>query len=92
MFETIEDVVAFEIAAGRDVVVAGEEFGVVGAERGGDLRERPDIELALLAFGVGVELGRECALGRDHLARQPGDVLKGALPVQSLAGALMRNR
>ena len=44
-----------------------------------DLGQRPDVELALLAFGIGIERGREGALRRRHLAHQPADRLCGAL-------------
>ena len=90
--ETIEDIVAFEIAAGADVVMRSKECGIFGAEHLFDLRLRPDVELALLAFRVGIERSGEGALRRGHLAREPGDGLARAGGEQRIARALMRQR
>ena len=69
-----------------------EESGVVLAEHLLDLGERPDVELALLAFRIGVERSRERAARRRHLAREPGHRLACARAKQQLAGAHMRER
>ncbi len=83
---------AFEIAVRGDVVVAGKNRGVALAENFFDLGQRPDIELALLAFRIGVERGREGAFRRRHLAHQPPHRLARARREQRLAGARMRER
>jgi len=84
--------VALEIALCRHVVVAREERGIVRPEDFCNLGERPDIELALLAFGIGIERGAERAIGRRHLAREPGHGLLRARAIKRFAGALIRKR
>ena len=49
-----EDALSFEIPGGRDSVI-GLECGGVGAEQRIELILAPDIELAFVAFAVGVE-------------------------------------
>src|SRR3546814_20357931 len=58
-----------------------EEGGVL-AEHGVDLGLGPDVELAFLAFAVGVEAAGEAALLGDHLARRPADRLLDAAGVE----------
>ena len=69
----------------RDVVDRLEQRRV-GAEQRVDLGLAPDVELALLAFAVSVERGRERALAGEHLARQPLDRLLGAAAEQRILG------
>ena len=90
--EPVEDVVAFEIPLRRHVIDFGEEFCILSAERLLDLGETPHIELAFLAFAVGVERRREPAtlgtmsLGTvlldHHLAHEPADRLGDARGVE----------
>ena len=53
--EPIEDVMAFEVAFVSHVVVAREELAGFRADQFDDLVFRPDVELALLAFRIGIE-------------------------------------
>src|SRR5690606_22878551 len=63
---------------GRHVIVCSKEGGIVRTEDVLDLAARPDIELALLAFGIRIEArGEAAALGR-HFAPEPLDGLAGA--------------
>ncbi len=64
----VQDVVAFEVAAGGDAVMA-HEARRVGAQPLAQLGLRPDEELPLLALGVGVGGRIETALRRGHLAQ-----------------------
>ena len=86
-FEPVENVVAFEIAFRRHVVMAREKFAVFAAELTHHLVVGPDVEFAFLALGIGVERRGERALACRHFAREPGDGLARALPVKRLAGA-----
>ena len=90
--EPIENVVAFEIACRRHVVVAGEKLAVLDAELPDHLVIGPDVEFALLAFGIGIERSGERALARRHFALEPGDGLVRALAVERLAGAQISDR
>ena len=83
---------AFEVATRRYVVGAREELGITRAQDLFDLGARPHIELAFLAFGVGVEGSRERAVRRRHLAGEPADGFVGALAIEIVAGAQMRER
>jgi hypothetical protein len=49
-----------------------------------DLFERPDVELAFLAFRIGIERRREAALGRGHLSSEPADRLGRAFAKQRI--------
>ena len=69
--EAIQNIVPFEIAFVADVVVAGKEFAVIRAKEFDDLAFRPDVELALFAFRIGIERSSKGALARCHLAREP---------------------
>ena len=73
---------AFEIAVRRDVVVAREEFAIPGAEFFDHGVVRPDVELALLAFGIRIERSGERALTCRHFAREPVYGLPRALPIE----------
>ena len=90
--ETIENVVAFEIAAGRHVVGERKKFGIARTEDVLDLGARPHIELAFLAFGVRIERGAEGTLRRRHLACEPADRFLSTLPEQVVAAADMGER
>ena len=71
--QPVQDVGVLPIAGLADAVDFGEERAVLRAEHLDDLRQLPNIELALLAFGIGV-IGRgKAAIRRDHLAEQPFD-------------------
>ncbi len=92
MFETIEDVVTFEVAIGGHIILCSKVRGIVLAEHRFDLGERPDVELALLPLGIGIERCGEGSLRRRHLPGQPGDGLSGAAAEQFVTGALPRQR
>jgi hypothetical protein len=64
VIETVEDIVTFEISGGGNVIFCGKKAGGVAWSIGCDvgrsestleLLEGPDVELALLAFGIGVQ-------------------------------------
>ncbi len=57
-----------------------------------DLIVGPDVELALFAFGIGIERRRESPFRRGHFALEPGNRLLRALPVECFAAALMGGR
>ena len=67
--EAIWNIMPFEIALRGHVVMRSKKFGIVLAEQRRDLGERPDVELPLLAFRVGVERGAERPSGAGHAAR-----------------------
>ena len=77
---------AFPVAGVRHLVGVGEHLGVGLAEHLVDLGARPHVELAFLAFGVGIEGGRKAAALGDHLAQQPADRLVDAAGVEVVAG------
>ena len=82
-------VAALEVAARQHAEVVERRLRVVAvAERRAHLLERPDVELALLALGVGVERRVEAALGAAHLAQRPVERLLADAPEQRLAGHL----
>ena len=91
--EPVEDGVALEIALGRDVVVPREERGLVLADGVLDLVERPDVELALLAFASRRRARRRTrrSSGR-HLAREPLDGFLRARLNSGLPERCMRQR
>ncbi len=60
------------------VIVRSKFRSIVRAQHLVDLGQRPDVELALLAFRVGIERGAERAVRRGHLAREPADRLARA--------------
>src|SRR5262249_28156976 len=73
--------------AGLGCVVSGRESGaLLRAEDVLDFAERPDVEAALMALGVGVEAGGEGALPEEHLAIEPTDRLLDPALEQWLAG------
>src|SRR5579862_1708194 len=72
--------------------MGGKEFGVRAPKNFPDLGERPDIELALLAFRIGIERSAERSLPGRHLAREPSHRLARAGSKQLTARALMRER
>ena len=80
---------AFEIAVRGDVVVRAKNAASSAPSTARDLGERPDVELALLAFGIGVERSAEGAPGRRHLAREPRHRLARAAAEERVAGALV---
>ena len=90
--EAVEDVVALEIARRRHVIVPRKKLAVLDAELAHHLIVRPDIELALLAFGIGVERGGKRAVRARHLALEPFHRFAGALAIERLAGLLVRER
>ena len=83
---------ALEIPLGGDVVVLREEGRIVRPDGVRDLLGRPDVELALLAFRVGVERGAERATLGGHLAREPLHSFPRAGLEQRIAGTPMRQR
>ena len=78
VLEAIQDIVPFEVSLGGYVILGRKPGRFLGAEHLPDLGRRPDVELALLAFGVGIERGAERALLRRHLALEPLDGLARA--------------
>ena len=46
----------------------------------------PDVELAFVAFGIGVDAGGERAAGEAHLAEEPADGFLDSDPEQRVAG------
>ncbi len=59
------------IAGARRIVKSTEEFGVRFTENFNEFVPRPDVELAFLAFAVGIERGAEAAA--CHFAFEPAD-------------------
>src|SRR5688572_1351322 len=82
LVQPIEDVVPFEIAFVGHVVMMREEFARLGPDHFDDFILAPDVELALLAFAIGVERSGESPLLRGHLALEPADRLPRALRKQ----------
>ena len=64
-----------KLPPGAHVIMRGENRGI---PRPAPLRsrQRPDVELALLAFRIGIERSGEGALRRGHLALEPADGLR----------------
>ena len=60
-----------EIAPGADVVKRSKECSIFRPQDLLDLLPGPDVELALLAFGIGVERGAKAAFLGGHFALQP---------------------
>ena len=80
------DVPPLEVAAVGGAEPRDRLVGVrLALERGPHLLDAPDVELALLALGVGVERGVEAALGAAHLAERPVERLLGHGPEQRVA-------
>ena len=78
-----------EVPAGPDAEDPVEDLRLLGREHAVDLVLRPEVELPLLALGVGV-LGREeRAPGREELAEHVGDGLLRRVPVRRLSGRLV---
>src|SRR4030095_2380969 len=67
---------------------AGEELPCPRPKNLYNLRERPDVELAFLAFRIRVERGEKSALSAGHLALEPADGLSRAFAKQVLAATL----
>src|SRR5258706_16309367 len=68
-YDDVQNIVAvFPIAGTGDVVSFAEGFGFV-TEEVFDLLARPDVELALDTFAVGVFGGVETAVGTRHVAQ-----------------------
>ena len=88
----VENIVAFEIALVCHVVVAHEEAAGLRADQLDDLVLRPDVELALFAFRIGVERGGERALRRGHFALEPFHRLARAGGEKQAAGPLEGQR
>ena len=84
--QAVEDGVAFPVAGFRHVVGLREHLGIGLAQHLDDLGLAPDVELALLALGIGVERGGEASAFGDHLAQQPADRLVDAARVELVAG------
>ena len=78
---------AFEIAAGRYVVMRAKKSASARAEQLVDLGERPDIEFAFLAFGIRIEGRGERALGVVISRASQADGFLRALAEERLAGA-----
>ena len=92
MLEAIENVVALKVAVRGHVVMRSKESRIVRiAEHSFDLGERPDVEFALLALGIGVEGCAEGTLPGRHFARQPCDGLAGPGAKKFVARALVRD-
>ena len=73
---------AFPVAGLRDVVGGGKDGGIGLAQHLGDLGPRPDVKLAFLALGIGIERGGKAAALGDHLAQQPADRLIDAARIE----------
>ena len=85
--EPVQDRFALPVAALADVVDRLEQPGAV-AEGVVDLALGPDIELAFLAFAVGIEAAGESAVRRRHLAQHPGDGFGDTRGVERRFGVL----
>ena len=83
---------ALEIAFGGDVIVWREKRSVVGAEHVTDFVERPDVELALLAFRIRIERGGERPLPCRHFAVEPADGFARTCAEQFVAAAGVSER
>ena len=82
-----------KLPSGGHVVMLREECGIVGAQDLTDLGQRPDVELALLAFGIGIERGRRTRPPAwSSRARASRRSRARALRIERLAGARMRER
>ena len=76
-----------QLPASRDVVGLGRTCAASASPSTSSIsRLRPDVELAFLAFAVGIERGGEAAALGDHLAQQPADGLVDAARVELVAG------
>ena len=64
----VEDAFAIEVALVGNVVVGAEDIGVIVANGAANLLRRPEEELALDAFAVGVLAGVEAAFRAGHFA------------------------
>ena len=83
--QPVEDGVAFPVAGFGDVVGLAEDLRLGVAQHLDDLAPGPDVELAFLAFGVGIERGGETAALGDHLAQHPLRGLVDAARVELVA-------
>ena len=83
---------SLEVAFGGHVVMRSKIGRVVlAAEHGVNFGQRPDVEFALLALGIGVERCAEGALPGRHLARQPCDGLVCPGAKELVVRALVRD-
>ena len=89
--EPVQDIVAFPVALGGDVVKALEQRGAV-TEHGVDLGLGPDVEFAFHVLAVGIEARIEAALRMGHLAVEPSDCFGDALRIKRLARFLPDQR
>src|SRR5207302_3307254 len=74
-----------EVAALGRPEVSDRRVVQLGPERLAQLLDRPNVELALLALGVGVERRAEAALRPPHLAQRPVERLGADLDQPVLA-------
>ena len=79
------DARALEVARLADAEVLERHQRQLVAEHGAHLVGPPDVELALDALGVGVQRGREAALGLAQLAQRPVERLRAHAREQRLA-------
>ena len=84
MVKAVQDVGAFPIAAGADVIGLFEE-GSVAAEDLVDFGFAPYIEFAFLALAVGIERGGDASLGEKHFALEPFNRFAHAAGVKRFA-------
>ena len=66
----LKDVEALKVTAGAGAKPSDRRVGVI-AQSGAQLIQRPDVELALYAFGISVKRAVEAAIGGQHLAQRP---------------------
>ena len=84
----MQDVATLKISRGRDIEGAAKRARVIEAEHRLQLRRRPKIEAAFLAFAIRVEAGVEPTLGRRHLAQHEGQRFLGDSSKRRVMGQL----
>ncbi len=84
----MEDVGTLEVAGWGNAVIAAQEVGVGNAQDFRQLLRRPDKELTLDAFAVGVLSGIEAALRVGHFAQHIIEGFLGNAAVEGPAGKL----
>ena len=92
LIESIENIMALEIAPGAYVVKRSKECSIFRAQDLLDLLLRPDIEFALFALGIGIERSAKAAFPRGHFAFQPAHGLKRAFAEYRVTTALKGQR
>src|SRR5260221_2736794 len=92
MLEAIENIVAFEVALGGDIVMGGEKGSIILTQGARHLVQRPNVKLALFALGIGVQRGAKRSLGCCRSPRQPSHRLARATPEQVIARAQVSER